>query len=160
MQPHLHGDRRHQPLGHRRARGLDQLSGVEDLRRVLSLPPDGEELARELGRPARRVDDAPQVGARDRVEALVLQHQAADRGDRREGVVDLVGDAAGQAGDRVHLLRLQELLAELGVLGLRRAVRASSSLRARSSATRSRSPRRRSRSCRRATRAYATTRVR
>ena len=47
----------------------------------------------------------------------VVEHQAAVAEDRGQQVVEVVRDAAGELADRLHLLRLPQLLLELAPLG-------------------------------------------
>ena len=56
-----------------------------------------------------------QLGVAMRLRALRGHLQVAD--DAGQDVVEVVGDAAGQLADRLHLLRLPQLGLELGMLG-------------------------------------------
>ena len=47
----------------------------------------------------------------------VVEHQVAVAENRRQQVVEVVRDAAGELADRLHLLRLAQLLFELAALG-------------------------------------------
>src|SRR5205085_9982211 len=86
------------------------LGGVEALRRERLAPREGEELAGQPRRPVDRIADRLQVPPL----AVVGDPGAADQVDRGaddgEEVVEIVGDAAGQLPDRLHLLRLPERL--------------------------------------------------
>ena len=48
--------------------------------------------------------------------AQTIEHEVRVAGDRREQVVEVVRDAAGEPADRLHLLRLPELVLEQLVL--------------------------------------------
>ena len=78
---------------------------LEDL-----LAAEGEQLARQRGRPLRGLAHEVEVAAEPvpRIERVRQQRAPAD--DHGEEVVEVVGDAAGELADRLHLLRLPELL--------------------------------------------------
>ena len=91
----------------------DQAVEVERLD-VEHLPPaERQELARELARAPCRVVDLLELGA----AALPHAQQLAVAQDDGEQVVEVVGDAAGQAADAFELLRLQQLRLQLIALG-------------------------------------------
>ena len=83
---------------------------VERLRLQDLAPAEREQLARQALRALSRGADLPDVDRRRVVGPEVLQHQLAVAEDGRQQVVEIVGDAAGEAPDRFHLLRLQQLL--------------------------------------------------
>jgi hypothetical protein len=64
----------------------------------------------------RLAELAHDVGRAEALGALARQHDVA--GDAGEDVVEVVGDAAGELADRLHLLRLAQLALELGLLEL------------------------------------------
>ena len=86
----------------------------------LLLPAEGKELARELADAARGAQDLlgglPLLGG-----CMIHQQELAPAQDGRQEVVDVVRNPAGHAADRLHFLRLAELLLEDGAvrLGLR-----------------------------------------
>ena len=63
-------------------------------------------LAARLARIGRRFDEFADVGLAARQLALGEVHRADDD---RQHVVEVVGDAAGQLADRLHLLHLADL---------------------------------------------------
>ena len=78
---------------------------------------EGEQLADEAGRAVGARLDRQDLRV-DGVAGLVrLQQQVGEADDRGQHVVEVVGDAAGQRADRLHLLRLGELLLERLRLG-------------------------------------------
>ena len=84
---------------------------VEDPRLEHLLPAEGEELAGEGGGALRRLEDlAPPSAAARSSRDQAPQDDVAVADDDAEDVVEVVGDAAGQPADRLHLLRLAELL--------------------------------------------------
>ena len=98
---------------HELAHVLDEFAEVDGLLLLVLLAAEGEELAGEAG--------GAFGGGGDLVDGLaavaIEVGQFAERGDLelddREQVVEVVGDAAGQAADGVHLLRLAELILKL-----------------------------------------------
>ena len=68
----------------------------------------GQQLTRELGRAPPRLRDHTGALAAVGVGQLVLQ-EAGGAVDDGEEVVEVVGDAAGQSSDRLHLLGLTQL---------------------------------------------------
>ena len=83
---------------------------VEDLRLEDLLAPEGEELARQVLGAAGRPLDELHVATEARFVADLLPQQDGAPGDHRQEVVEVVGHAAGQLADRLHLLRLREPL--------------------------------------------------
>src|SRR5207249_10303289 len=82
------------------------------------LAAEGQQLPRERAGALRRLVDlervrAPRIGRLERADEQV--GVAADRGQE---VVEVVRDPAGQAADRLHLLRLAQLLVSRAELGL------------------------------------------
>jgi hypothetical protein len=85
---------------------LDERVEVDDLRAQRLLAREGEELLGQppaaLRRALRRVDQA--------MQALIVADAGGDEveiaGDRRQQVVEVMRDAAGELADRLHLLRL------------------------------------------------------
>ena len=104
--PRLERDARAGQRAHHLADGLDVGDGVEHLRLQGLAAREGEELAGELGAPVGRVRDGLDVAA----APLVRQVGAAelvDRGaDDGQQVIEVMGDAAGQLADGLHLLGL------------------------------------------------------
>jgi len=85
--------------------------GVDDLPAA-----DPQEVRGHLRGPFARLADLLDVGAL----GVVGDHpceKLAIAVDRRQEVVEIVGDATGQAADRFHLLRLAELLVEPVLVG-------------------------------------------
>ncbi len=77
----------------------------------------GEQLAGEPGRPLRRLADLFHIAAHRVPGRQVAQQQLRVAEDRREQVVEVVRDAAGELAHRLHFLRLAELLLEAALLG-------------------------------------------
>ena len=88
------------------------------LQRLLAA--EGEELARQGGGALTGPLDLLDVGAPGVLAVDLLAEQLALEGDRRQQVVERMGDAAGQAPHGLHALRVaQPLLARpQGLLGL------------------------------------------
>jgi hypothetical protein len=83
-------------------------------RRHHRAPGEREEVAGQLGRPLRRPEHLLEV-----VEPLglhVLAQELSRAEDRRQEVVEIVRDAAREAADAVHLLRLHQLRLEAPLL--------------------------------------------
>ncbi len=82
-----------QRVGHAEAPGLKRL-----------LARESEELAHQIGGPVGVLLDLHDVGE-GLVAGAVAQQQEVGKADhRRQQVVEIVGDAAGQLADRLHLL--------------------------------------------------------
>lgn len=88
----------------------DELADVDDLRLEFLAPAERQQLARQLGA-------APHRGLRTRnapLECLVTGNALADEvqvaRDHLQQVVEVVRDAAGKLANRLHLLRLAQLL--------------------------------------------------
>ena len=90
---------------------------IEDLDLQHLLAADGEELPRQRRRALAGVADAAPVVVALAVRARLLQRQVGGAVDDRQQVVEVVGDAAGEAAQALHLLRLEELRLQLGVVG-------------------------------------------
>ena len=86
----------------------DRRVQVEDPRLQHLPAAEREQLARERGRAVGRPLDLLGVPAQLRVGRAADQELAVP-GDRREQVVEVVRDAAGEPADRFHLLRLAQL---------------------------------------------------
>ena len=94
----------------------DQLVDVDDLGAERLAAGEGEQLAGQRRRPRRRLDDRLGVA-----EALVVgQRGAAEHVGRAlddgQQIVEIVGDAAGQLAERLHLVGLAQLVLGLGAL--------------------------------------------
>ena len=96
----------------RRRRVRLMIDRLEDL-----LPAERQELARERGGALAGVPDLQQVGAQRGVARQVERRQLRGAVDHGQQVVEVVGDAAGEPPDALHLLRLAELLFELALVG-------------------------------------------
>src|SRR5450759_141372 len=90
----------------------DDLVHVHELRLEDLLAAKGEELAGEVGRALPGRADVGQCRAPGIVGRHVGQEEVGVPGDDREEVVEIVGDASRELADRLHLLRLAELLFE------------------------------------------------
>ena len=88
---------------------------VQHLRVHDLLPAEGQELAGEAGGALRGLQDLLEL-APLRLARLAHQELGVPQDDAQR-VVEVVGDAPGQAADRLHLLRLQQLRLEAPVLG-------------------------------------------
>ena len=76
------------------------------------LAAERQQLAREAGGALGRVADLLHVAeARIRL-GQALRDEAGEAEDCRQQVVEIVGDASGQLADRLHLLRLAQLILE------------------------------------------------
>ena len=104
-----------QPPQHRQQRGGD-LAEVERMRVEHLLAGEGEQLAGELGGALGRALDLEQLVAA-RAGADPPPRDLAVPADHRQQVVEVVRDAARELADRLHLLRLPELVLEPAALG-------------------------------------------
>jgi hypothetical protein len=105
-----------QPAQHRLERHHD-LAEVDDPRLQHLAPAEREQLAGERLGALAGGHDLLDVGA-DRVAlAQLADQQLAVGEDHRQHVVEVVGDAAGELADGVHLLRLAQALLEALALG-------------------------------------------
>ena len=104
-----------QPLEHRLQPG-DELAEVEELAARRLAAAEAQQL---LGQPLRALGRALDLGQvlapLAIVQARTEQPGVAD--DRRQHVVEVVRDAAGELADRLHLLRLQQVRLELPAVG-------------------------------------------
>ena len=74
------------------------------------LPAEGEQLPGEARRAFGRLLDLLELEAHGAVAVVQLvEREAGEAEDRRQQVVEVVRDAAGQPADRLHLLRLLQL---------------------------------------------------
>ena len=119
--PSLRDDREldvlpNQPPEHR-LEALDDAREVEHARLEHLLAAEREELAGQRWPRARRASSTSvEVAARGIVRlADVEEQRVAVARDDGEEVVEVVGDAAGEPADRLHLLRLPELLLQMRV---------------------------------------------
>ena len=74
------------------------------------LPAEGQQLPREPCRAIRRSPDLEQLAVYRLVPADLIENQVAVADDGREHVVEVVGDAARESADGLHLLGLPELV--------------------------------------------------
>ena len=91
---------------------------LEDLRAKRLLAGESEQLAGQAGGAVGvRLDllDVVIVAVAGRV---AHHHQVAMADDRGQDIVEIVGDAAGELADRLHLGRLRDLALELGFLAI------------------------------------------
>src|SRR5439155_9903340 len=72
-----------------------------------------QQLSRQRRRPLRQVENVLQKLAESIRQAVLAQSQRRVAIDAGEEVVELVGHAAGQGADALHLLRLQELTLQM-----------------------------------------------
>src|SRR5580704_14092145 len=84
----------------------------------LRLAGEVEDLAYQVSRPYARFVDDLEVPADSVLRRKVLLRENAERDDRKQRVVEIVGDAAGERADRLDLLRVQQLTLELVPLPL------------------------------------------
>src|SRR5437899_688203 len=98
-----------QALEHR-DRLADRGVEMQDARLEHLLSAERQELLGERGGSMRRPLDQIEVLARLRTPLEALQEDFAATMDDRQEVVEVVGHAAGETADRVHLLGLQERL--------------------------------------------------
>ena len=96
----------------------DALVEHDDLRRQDLAPAEREQLAGERRGAIGRIEDLLDVGAQRRADQL-FQQQLGIAANRRQQVVEVVGDAAREPPDRFHLLRVSQLLLELMARGFR-----------------------------------------
>ena len=95
------------------ARGVrDEGVEVDDLRLQHLLAAEGEELAHEARGPLGGAHDVLHLAQARVVRVEAPAQQLAVAHDHREQVVEVVGDAAREPADRLHLLRLAQLLLE------------------------------------------------
>ena len=99
-------------------RQLDQHVGdVEDARLQGLLAREGQELAHQIGGAVGVLLDLHDVGEGRVARPEAHQQEVAEADHRRQQVVEIVRDAAGELADRLHLLRLGELHLEVLLLG-------------------------------------------
>ena len=122
---HLHGlhrligpDRDLDSLGQEGPEHRRQLPGnagdVGGYRLQLGPPSEAEELPGHGGGPPHRVLDLGHLGSLHRLPRIQSPHdELSIEEDDREHVVEVVGDAAGELADGLHLLRVAELLLQL-----------------------------------------------
>ena len=84
---------------------------------TIGLAAEGEQLRGQGGGPFTGIAHLSQRLAPGRHWRLVVEQQRGVAVDHREQVVEVVGDAARQLSDRLHLLRLPDLLAEPALFG-------------------------------------------
>ena len=89
----------------------------EDARLQRLLAREGEQLAHEVGGAVGVLLDLHDVGEGLVARLVAQQQQVAEADHRRQQVVEVVGDAAGELADRLHLLRLRELGLQALLLG-------------------------------------------
>ena len=77
---------------------------VEDARLQGLLAREGQQLAHEVGGAVGVLLDLHDVGERLVARPVAQQQQIAEADHRGQQVVEVVGDAAGQLADRLHLL--------------------------------------------------------
>ena len=97
-----------QAAEHRLHRG-DRLVEIEGGRQQHALAAEGEELRRQAGGAAAGGQDLLEVLADGTVGLEDRQHRLAEAVDDHQHVVEVVRDAAGEAAERLHLLRLAHL---------------------------------------------------
>ena len=98
-----------QPPQHRLQPG-DGAVDLEELRREHLLAAEREQLPRQRRRLLARPLDLLEVLARGVVGVEPLEREHAVAADRGQEVVEVVRDPTGEPSDRLHLLRLTELL--------------------------------------------------
>ena len=77
------------------------------------LPAEGEQLSREDRGPAGRTSDFANVIGDRAFHAELVEKQVAIAEDRREKIIEVVRDAAGELAKGLHLLRTDELILQL-----------------------------------------------
>ena len=85
---------------------------VDDGRAQRLLAREGEQLAHQRGGAVGVLADLHQVAVLDVGDVVAHQQEVAVAVDRGQQVVEVVGDAAGELADRLHLLALDELRLE------------------------------------------------
>ena len=78
---------------------------------------EGEQLAHEAGSAVRVLLDVHDVLEGRIGRAVVHQQEVGEADDRRQHVVEIMRDAAGELADRLHLLALRDLHLERTLLG-------------------------------------------
>ena len=86
----------------------DRRVQVEALGRLLIALAEKQKLPRERGPALPRMADLPEVGLHGAVLGQLLGDEGRVVEDNREEVVEVMGDAAGEAADGLHPLRLAE----------------------------------------------------
>ena len=95
----------------------DQRVEVEDLQ-LLDLPAaEREQLTRQRGAVRGGFLDRFEIGAAAAVGRQFFEQQLAEADDRRQQIVEIVRDTAGEPADALHLLRLAELAFEAAAFG-------------------------------------------
>ena len=101
---------------HRAGVGDDGVQ-VEDARLQQRLAAEAEQLSRERRGPFARLANGPRRGPGHGTQLLVGQQQFTVAVDQRQQVVEVVRHATGELSDRLHLLRLPQLVFEVAPLG-------------------------------------------
>ncbi|MBI2409024.1 MAG: hypothetical protein HYV19_12045 [Gemmatimonadetes bacterium] len=83
------------------------------IRRSIEETAEGEHLPRERGGAQAGVSNLHEVRAHTRIERLVRELQFGDPVNRRQDVVEVVGDSAGEAAHGLQALRLPESFGEV-----------------------------------------------
>jgi hypothetical protein len=94
----------------------DHFAEIERLLRDDLAPAECEKLARQARRPFGGGRDLGNLDLERVIGSEVAGEEVAQPGDRREHIVEIVRDGAGKASERLHLLRLAQLLLELVAL--------------------------------------------
>src|SRR5205823_3247159 len=94
-------------------RVADDFIQIERTSLHLLLATEGKQLARQVGGPLAGRIDLLQIVFRLPIEVLLIQDQVGVPHDNREDVVEIVRHAASQLAERLHFLRLPELLFDL-----------------------------------------------
>ena len=95
-----------------RATSCERLTGFDRAARALVAAGEGEHLPHHVGAARGALVDHRDRGDRLRIARLRPQQIGAHQ-DRREHVVEIVGDAAGERADALHALGAQEVRLEL-----------------------------------------------
>ena len=90
---------------------------IENLGSQHLLAAEGQELAGERGGAVGGIGNFLRGPAHRRIGADALQQKLAVAGDHHQQIVEVVGNAAGQAADGFHLLGLAKLLFQRAMLG-------------------------------------------
>ena len=95
----------------------DRVIEVEEARLEKLLPAERQQLTRDGTGPLRGLANLLDVGPRRMARRHFAERELGVAGDRGQRVVEIVRDPAGQPADRLHFLRLPQLILELPSIG-------------------------------------------
>ena len=95
----------------------DRVVEVEEARFEQLLPAERQQLTRDGTGPLRSLANLLDVGPRRMARRHFAERELGVAGNRGQRVVEIVRDPASQPADRLHFLRLPQLILELPSIG-------------------------------------------